>query len=43
MLDYLGTLILGIYVGQEFGHILPNVRLVCLKILEQIKEASKKE
>lgn len=40
MLDYIGTLILGIYIGQEFGHMIPNVRLLSLKVLEHIKDSS---
>lgn len=40
MLDYIATLILGVYVGQEFGHMIPNVKTVCMKVLEQIKSST---
>lgn len=43
MLNYIGSFLLGVYVGQEYGTIIPRVKTVFKKIMEQIKESIPKK
>lgn len=43
MFNYLASFLFGIYIGQEFGNVIPNVKVMFVKLLEQLKiEKSKK-
>jgi hypothetical protein len=38
MIKYLGTFLFGVYIGQEYGNILPNVKHKTMDAFEHFKK-----